>query len=282
MTVQSRAFGAYFRDHLESGLDDLAGNVDMSKRTFAMTDFAGRRASIQRALVIIAEGIINEDEAPVAAYALQIGEYRARNRFSVEEMMAAFARMRNYVWEHLQTYIATSPPWTALDVRAVEDILHAYQRSYFGGFSVAYQDIQSDLMAQAALLEEQRKLVQELSTPIVPLYEGVLLLPLVGNIDETRAAQITESVLEEIGRSQAEIILVDITGVPVIDTHVANHLITLTRAVSLLGARVVLVGIRAEIAQTIIQLGINISGIVTCANLQTGVVYALQRKGIRI
>lgn len=106
----------------------------------------------------------------------------------------------------------------------------------------------------------------------------MLLLPLVGPIDETRTAQITEAVLEQIAQTQAEVMLVDITGVSVVDAFVANHIVSLARAVRLLVAQVVLVGIRAEIALTIIQLGVDIRNIVTFANLQAGMAYALKRR----
>jgi rsbT co-antagonist protein RsbR len=282
MTAHSSAFGMYFRDQLELRLDELTEELEFNKNRFVVETFADRRAALSQALRIMAEGIISDDQEPVIAYAHAIGERRARSRFSMEGMMIGFGRMREYLWDHLMVYLQTSPPWTPVDVRAVEDIIHAYQRSYFGAFSAVYQGMQSDLEVQAAALEEQRTLIQELSSPIVPIYHGVLLLPLVGTIDETRAARITESVLEQITHVHAEIMLVDITGVPVVDTFVANHILSLTRAVRLLGAEVVLVGIRPEMAHTIVQLGIDVSGIVTFADLQAGMVYALRREGARL
>ncbi|HEX6293135.1 MAG TPA: STAS domain-containing protein [Herpetosiphonaceae bacterium] len=280
MTAQSSAFGIYFRDHLDQKIEELARNADVTRQNFAIDEYEQRRVSIRRALLVIANGIIDDDQGPVTAYASEVGERRANLRFSVEGMLLAFMSMRSFVWDYLTTYLQSAPPWTPEDVRAVEDILHAYQRSYFGAFCSVYQALQGDLIAQTSELERQRALIRELSSPIVPIYHGVLLLPLVGAIDEARAARITEAALESIGRAQAEIMLVDITGVPVVDTLVANHIVGLTQAASLLGAQVVLVGIRAEIAQTIIQLGIDIRGIITFADLQAGMSYALRRQGM--
>jgi rsbT co-antagonist protein RsbR len=282
MTAHSSAFGIYFRDHLESGLDKLALELESNQSHFTTHTYQQRRVAIRQALLIMAEGIINDDQQPVIDYARGVGERRARDRFSIEGMLVGFAHMRGYVWEFLTVYLETNDSWTPHDVRAVEDILQAYQRSYFGGFSGIYQAMQVDLAAQAAALEQQRALIQELSSPIVPIYHGVLLLPLVGTIDETRAARIIESVLDQISRSHADIMLVDITGVPVVDLFAANHIVNLTRAVSLLGAQVVLVGIRPEMAQTIVQLGMDVSGIVTFADLQAGMVYALRREGAQL
>ena len=130
--------------------------------------------------------------------------------------------------------------------------------------------------------ERLRSAIRELSTPIVPVYEGILVLPLVGSVDSRRAAEITERLLEAISASQAEIVIIDITGVPLIDTSTANHLLMTTRAASLLGSQVVLVGIGAEVAQTIVHIGIELRGLITLANLQAGIAYALERMGLSI
>jgi rsbT co-antagonist protein RsbR len=130
--------------------------------------------------------------------------------------------------------------------------------------------------------ERLRSTIRELSTPIIPVYEGILVLPLVGSLDSRRATEITERLLEAIAAHQAEIVILDITGVPVIDTSTANHLLMTTRAASLLGSQAILVGMGAEIAQTIVHIGIDLRGLVTLANLQAGIAYALERQGLGI
>jgi anti-anti-sigma factor len=95
----------------------------------------------------------------------------------------------------------------------------------------------------------------------------VLLVPLIGTVDEQRASQIIETILEGVSREQARHVLLDITGVPLIDTHVAAALIRTAQAVGLLGARIALVGVRPEIAQSIVSLGINLGRISTYATL---------------
>jgi len=133
--------------------------------------------------------------------------------------------------------------------------------------------------------EQQEQLlntIRELSTPIIPVYEGILVLPLVGSIDSRRASEITERLLEAIAAQQADIVIIDITGVSLIDTSTANHLLMTTRAANLLGSRVVLVGIGAEIAQTIVHLGVELHGLTTLADLRAGIAYALERIGLGI
>jgi rsbT co-antagonist protein RsbR len=131
-----------------------------------------------------------------------------------------------------------------------------------------------------ATIRAQSAALQELSAPIIPIHSGVLVLPLIGAIDTQRASTIMEALLESVAERNARVVLLDITGVPVVDTSVAHYLIQAARSVRLLGAEIVLVGIRPEIAQTIVQLGVDLSGIVTMADLQGGVAYAFQRLGL--
>ncbi len=132
------------------------------------------------------------------------------------------------------------------------------------------------------LVREQEARIRELSTPIMPLYNGILALPLVGAIDGYRAGQVMETLLSGISEQQADVVIIDITGVPVVDTNVANYLLLAARAARLLGAQIILVGISAEVAQTITQLGSDLSTITTRANLQSGVESALALQGLSI
>jgi anti-anti-sigma regulatory factor len=109
--------------------------------------------------------------------------------------------------------------------------------------------------------------VRELGCPILPLAAGVLLIPLIGAIDSGRAQQFIEALLQGISRHRATTVLLDITGVPVVDTQVANTFIQATHAATLLGARVVLVGVRPEIAHSIVALGIDLRHMTTAPSL---------------
>jgi anti-anti-sigma regulatory factor len=137
---------------------------------------------------------------------------------------------------------------------------------------------------QAAVEEKERllKTVGELSSPVIQVWENVLVMPLVGAIDSARATRITEDLLTGITKYQAEIVIIDITGVPVVDTSVANHLIQTIRAAALLGAKCVVVGISSEVAQSLISLGVDLSGMVTRSNLQAGVRYAMELMGLEV
>ncbi|PQD93840.1 RsbR protein [Pradoshia eiseniae] len=122
----------------------------------------------------------------------------------------------------------------------------------------------------------QRIALQELSAPLIPVFDGITVMPLIGTIDTERAKQIMENLLSGAVRHRSEVVLIDITGVPVVDTMVAHHIIQAAEAVRLVGAKCMLVGIRPEIAQTIVNLGINLDEIITKNTLKKGVEAALQ------
>ena len=131
---------------------------------------------------------------------------------------------------------------------------------------------------QQQLIDAQNAAIRELSTPLIPLSDSTVIMPLIGAIDSTRIQQIMETLLEGVAAQRANIAILDITGVQVIDTQVANALVQAAQAVRLLGAQVVLTGIQPQIAQTLVHLAVDLSGIVTRATLQAGIAYALKHK----
>ena len=122
----------------------------------------------------------------------------------------------------------------------------------------------------------QKIALQELSAPLIPVLEGITVMPLVGTIDTERAKQIMENLLSGAVKHRSEVVLIDITGVPVVDTMVAHHIIQAANAVRLIGAKCMLVGIRPEIAQTIVNLGIDLNQFVTKNTLKKGIEAALE------
>jgi rsbT co-antagonist protein RsbR len=121
------------------------------------------------------------------------------------------------------------------------------------------------------LIKQQEEAIKELSTPVLPLRAGLLLLPVIGVIDSERARQLTEQLLEGIRTHRAKAVVIDLTGVPAVDSAVANHLLQTVRAAKLLGANAVITGISTENAQTLTRIGVDLSGLVTTSDLQSGV-----------
>jgi rsbT co-antagonist protein RsbR len=139
--------------------------------------------------------------------------------------------------------------------------------------------------AIAAAQEEiasQRATIESLSSPVVQVWQGILTMPLIGAIDSRRSATVTANLLHTISQQRARCVILDITGVPIVDTQVAQHLIHTAQACRLLGCEVVLVGIGVEIAQTLVQLGVDLSTLVTLADLQAGIAWAFERQNLRV
>ena len=130
---------------------------------------------------------------------------------------------------------------------------------------------------QERVISAQQAALRELSTPLIPIAEGVVAMPLIGSIDSNRAQQMLDTLLGGVSSLRAEIAILDITGVPVVDSQVADTILQAAQAVQLLGARVVLTGIRPEVAQTLVNLGANLNNIVTRSDLQSGIAYALSK-----
>lgn len=133
--------------------------------------------------------------------------------------------------------------------------------------------------ARESVIDRQQMELLELSTPVVKLWEGVLALPLIGTLDSARTQVVMESLLKAIVDTNSETAILDITGVPTVDTLVAQHLMRTVTAIRLMGADCIISGVRPQIAQTIVHLGIDLSGISTKATLADALSLALKRSG---
>jgi rsbT co-antagonist protein RsbR len=136
--------------------------------------------------------------------------------------------------------------------------------------------------ARERVISQQSLSLRELSTPVIRLWDQVLMLPLVGVIDTQRARQFTERLLEAITRHEAAVTILDVTGVPVFDTSVARHIMRTVDAAQLLGTRIVITGISPEGAQTLTKLGVSFAGVTCRATLRAGIAEALRMIGRRV
>lgn len=133
-----------------------------------------------------------------------------------------------------------------------------------------------------AIIRRQQAELMELSTPVIQLWDGILTLPLIGTLDSGRAQDVMENLLESIVQHQAAMVIVDITGVQTVDTQVAQHLLRTASAVRLMGAECIISGISPRIAQTMVQLGVDVDEIVTRASIQGALLYAFGRTGLAV
>jgi rsbT co-antagonist protein RsbR len=127
------------------------------------------------------------------------------------------------------------------------------------------------------VINRQQREMLELSTPVVKLWEGILALPMIGTLDSARTQVVMENLLQKVVETGAQIAILDITGVPTVDTLVAQHLLKTVTALRLMGAECIISGVRPQIAQTIVHLGVDLQGVTTKANLADALALALKR-----
>ncbi len=145
--------------------------------------------------------------------------------------------------------------------------------------SLGLKTIDAYQKSREAVIQRQQEELLELSTPVVKLWDGVLALPIIGTLDSARTQVMMESLLDRIASSESEIAIIDITGVPTVDTLVAQHLIKTVTAIRLMGADCIISGVRPQIAQTIVHLGVDLGSVTTKANLADALALAMKRLG---
>ncbi|HIA51470.1 MAG TPA: STAS domain-containing protein [Candidatus Melainabacteria bacterium] len=142
---------------------------------------------------------------------------------------------------------------------------------YLSMLKLVFLDISLAADTYLRTIRLQTEAIKELATPVLQVRDGLLISPIIGMVDTQRARQLTESILWAIREKRAKVVVIDITGVPLVDSKVANHLVQTVEAARLMGAVAIVTGISPEIAQTLVVLGVNLSSVKTVADLQTGI-----------
>lgn len=148
--------------------------------------------------------------------------------------------------------------------------------------SLALHTTEVYLKTRTDIIRRQQEDMLELSTPVVKLWNGILALPIIGTLDSARTQVVMESLLDGIVKTNSKVAIIDITGVPTVDTMVAQHLLKTVTAARLMGADCIISGVRPQIAQTIVHLGINLMDVTTKATLSDAFALALQRTGMTL
>ncbi|MCD4864045.1 STAS domain-containing protein [Pseudomonas sp. PLB05] len=142
--------------------------------------------------------------------------------------------------------------------------------------------MESYMTGREMVIREQQESMLELSTPVVELWDGILAIPLIGALDSNRTQVVMESLLEKIVQTESDLAIIDITGVPTVDTMVAQHLLKTVTAARLMGAQCIISGIRPQIAATIVHLGVDLGDVITKASLADAFRLALRQQGVRL
>jgi len=180
--------------------------------------------------------------------------------------------LKRPLFDQLQKTYAKDPATLSSEVWAVSELVDLLGMHTIRAFQKSREEV---------IMRQQEELL-ELSTPVVKLWEGVLALPMIGTLDSQRTQVVMESLLQRIVETGSEIAIIDITGVPTVDTLVAQHLLKTVTAIRLMGADCIISGIRPQIAQTIVHLGLDLGGIITKANLADALALALKRSGLTV
>jgi rsbT co-antagonist protein RsbR len=206
--------------------------------------------------------------APLREALADISRTRALAGYSPIEAATFILSLKSPLFACLRTALAAEPERLIADTMTTGDLIDA-----LGLFMMeTYQRAREEVIAR------QQSEIAELSTPVVKLWHGILALPLIGTLDSARTQVVMENLLDSIVRYESDIAIIDITGVPTVDTLVAQHLLKTVAAARLMGADCIISGIRPQIAQTMVHLGVELN-VVSKANLSDAFALALRRVG---
>jgi rsbT co-antagonist protein RsbR len=228
------------------------------------------RAELEDLYALVLRVTAGEDEqaaGELRAALSELSRSRARNGFTPRETALGVFSLKDAVYEQIADTADLIPEFLSFS-RMIDDLgLHTFE---------------SYAAAREQIIADQAASMLELSTPVVRLWDGIIAVPLVGTLDSARTQLVTEKLLETLVATGAEHAVLDITGVPTVDTEVAQHLLKTVSAARLLGAECIICGIRPQVAQTIVSLGIEFGDIATKATLADALHHALTRSGLKV
>jgi len=210
--------------------------------------------------------------SPVREMLAEVSRSRALQGFSPAETATFVFSFKRPLFARIQQEYKGQPDALAAEMWAATELLDD-----MGLYTTeVYQKSREEVIGR------QQEELLELSTPVVKLWDGVVALPLIGTLDSARTQVVMESLLQAIVQTNSRVAIIDITGVPTVDTVVAQHLLKTVTAARLMGADCIISGVRPQIAQTIVHLGINLLDVTTKATLAAALSTAMQRLGLQI
>jgi rsbT co-antagonist protein RsbR len=207
--------------------------------------------------------------APIRDFLDGISRSRAQQGFSSDETATFIFSFKKPLFARLRKELGKDAGELADETWNANELLD----------KLGLHTIQIFQKAREAVISRQQEELLELSTPVVKLWDGILALPMIGTLDSARTQVVMESLLQRIVDTGSEIAIIDITGVPTVDTITAQHLLKTVSAIRMMGADCIISGIRPQIAQTIVHLGIDLQGVTTKATLADALALALKRSG---
>ena len=209
---------------------------------------------------------------PLREFLEALSRSRAQQGFTSGETATFIFSLKRPLFQALKIEAGANADALAEEIWAATQLLD----------SLGMHTVSTFQRAREELINRQQEEMLELSTPVVKLWDGILALPMIGTLDSQRTQVVMESLLQKIVDTGSDMAIIDITGVPTVDTLVAQHLLKTVTALRLMGAECIISGVRPQIAQTIVHLGVDLQGVVTKANLADALALALKRAGYTI
>ena len=266
----------YARDIHAGWMSELADGLQLDRRiTEAELSAQTREFLALLQIAVASDGITNLESAPwapVREFLESISRSRAQQGFSSDETAAFVFSLKKPLFELLRKDFGKNPAVLAEETWNISELLD----------KLGLHTVKSFQKAREAVINRQQEELLELSTPVVKLWDGILALPMIGTLDSARTQVVMESLLQRIVETGSETAIIDITGVPTVDTLTAQHLLKTVTAIRMMGADCIISGIRPQIAQTIVHLGIDLQGVTTKATLADALALALKRSGFLV
>jgi rsbT co-antagonist protein RsbR len=264
----SERMAAYLRDHHDKVVGRWSELVVAGVRGRTSREEVRRELEDLYTLIVrVLSGADDHAAGELAAALDELSRGRARDGFTPSETALGVFSLKEAVYELVADSAELVPEYLAF-TRMVDDLgLRTFET-----YSVTREQIISD----------QATAMLELSTPVVRLWDGIIAVPLVGTLDSARTQLVMEKLLDTLVATGADHAVIDITGVPTVDTEVAQHLLKTVSAARLLGAECTISGIRPQVAQTIVSLGIEFGDIATKATLADALALALRQAGLKV
>jgi rsbT co-antagonist protein RsbR len=257
---------------LNDWTNDLAGSLKNDRRISdsELSNQLREFLTLFEEAIATGKGIELSEWTPVRDFLDSISRSRAQQGFTSDETASFIFSFKKPLFERLRKELAKDPQALADETWGATELLDKLGLYTTKGFQKSREDI----------ISRQQEELLELSTPVVKLWDGVLALPMIGTLDSARTQVVMETLLQRIVETGSEIAIIDITGVPTVDTLTAQHLLKTVTAIRMMGADCIISGIRPQIAQTIVHLGIDLQGVTTKATLADALALSLKRLGL--
>jgi rsbT co-antagonist protein RsbR len=241
--------------------------ADLGNQANEFLDLLVRTAQTQAIEDISADGW-----QPLRAFLESLSRQRVIAGFSSDETATFIFSLKRPLFDALRQELGNDAEKLGRETWLATELLDKLGLHTVRTFQISREEV----------IGRQQTELLELSTPVVKLWDGILALPMIGTLDSARTQIVMESLLQKIVETESQIAIIDITGVPTVDTLVAQHLLKTVTAIRLMGADCIISGVRPQIAQTIVHLGVDLQGVTTKANLADALALALKRNGISV